>query len=200
MIKKRVFDSAYRSKWNANTPEREQKILRLLEEEDMGFEELHNKLRWSRQTLNLYLKALRKKGYIRLEEKGRRAINSLIRNNPDVARMLGWDRIPPDIRIRGRIELDKLDEEKFIEQWLNSVEFAFLNIIQDFMLIGERSEEADDNKTIRRLLAAHTQDLVEAVTFLGEVMAKRVRLGTLKPEKIWGVRNKMLKQIRDESE
>jgi len=166
----------------------------------MGFEELHNKLGWSRQTVNLYLKALRKKGYIRLEEKGRRAINSLIRNNPDVARMLGWDRIPPDIRIRGRIELDKLDEEKFIEQWLNSVEFAFLNIIQDFMLIGERSEEADDNKTIRRFLAAHTQDLVEAVTFLGEVMAKRVRLGTLKPQKIWGARNKMLKQIRAEME
>ena len=114
--------------------------------------------------------------------------------------MLGWDRIPPDIRIRGRIELDKLDEEKFIEQWFNSVEFAFLNIIQDFMLIGERREEADDNKFIRRFLAAHTQDLVEAVTFLGEVMAKRVRLGTLKPEKIYGVRNKMLEQIRDEME
>lgn len=203
----RIFSIKERSEWNPNSPERQQQIIRLLEEVDMGFNELLSELnlkmkalekkQWSRQTLTLYLKALEDKKWIIHGKK--RTPYSLNRRNPEVAEMLGWNRIPPDMRIRSRIELDKLDEEQFIANWLNSVKFSFLNIIQDFMLIGAKGEKLEIAETIEhRFLPAHTQDLIDVLASYGEKMIARIKLGTFDPNRVWEARNRLLEQIRNE--
>jgi predicted transcriptional regulator len=194
-----TFKDYDRTHWK-NVPKREVKIFRSLEDESKTFSDLLKWLGWGSQTLTVYLKNLEKKGCIEKKKRGRYAFYTLIRSNSYVRQMLGWDRQPSsDVRIHKRVELDRLDEEKFIQIWFNSVKFSFLNIIQDFMFLGEKTRESGENtdpiKTMRRFLEAHIQDLEDTITFQGEVMAKRVRRGTLKPERIWEVRNKLMKQI-----
>jgi hypothetical protein len=195
-----------RSSWNASKPEREQQILRLLEESDKGFMELLELLKkggrsWARQTLSLYLENLEKKGYIKRNTKGRRVTNALVRNNPYVARMLGWERVPSyTLNIKKRIVLNELDEEGFITEWVNSLEFSFLNILQDFLLIGEAKEDMGKKERLQRFLKAHIQDIIDTLTFQGEALVERVKLGKLDPKKVWQARNKLLEKIKHQME
>jgi hypothetical protein len=49
---------------------------------------------------------------------------------------------------------------------------------------------------IRRFTVAHLQGLVDVVTFYGDLLAERVRRGTLKPKKIMEVRKKVYQQTK----
>ena len=197
----KVYD---RTRWK-NYPKREIQIFRQLEDGSKTFSELFNELGWGSLTLTNYLKNLVEKGYIGREERGRNVFYTLIQSNTYVRQMLNLDRWPSnaaDVRIQKRIVLNELDEKKFIADWINSIKFCFLNVIQDYMLLGKRMRESEKEtnsvNTLRRFLEGHIQDMVDTINYQGAVMAKRVRLGTLNPDRIWEVRNKLLKQIKNE--
>ena len=164
-------------------------ILQSLEEEGRSFTELRKKVGWARQTLDLYLKALMEKGCVERREQGRRVIYSLNHHSPYVMKMLRRGRT----RMLRRVDLSMLYEEESVSMCLDSVNLSFLNILQDYMLMGEVSEESVKN--MHSFLEAHLSDLAEVTRNYGELMIDRIRSGSLKSEKIWETRNKMLSQI-----
>lgn len=202
MVKKK------KATWWKNSPKFEVKIFRRLEDGSKTFGELLKELRrgpqtCGTQTLTVYLKNLNKRGCVERKKRGRNVFYTLIRSNPYVRQRLGWDWLPgSDVRIYKRVELNRLDEDQFIASWLNSVKFSLLNIIQAYMLLGERAKESSEEtgsvKTLRNRLEGYVSDLVGTVTFHGEVMAKEITVGVLNPERIWEVRNKLKKQIDNE--
>jgi hypothetical protein len=176
-----------RSYWPGRNKERERHILRLLEVRDAGFDELHERLRWSgkkwgRQTLNVYLDTLKERGLIRRKHRGRKSI-SLVRENPEVAKLLSWN---PKIRIWGRQVLDELNEHEFIEDCIDSMKFCLLNIIEDYAVHGWVLEE---------LLPSHIQDLEDTVNFYGEKMSRLIESGKYKPDRIMEVKRELLQEI-----
>ena len=191
----------YNRRWWNNNPKLEVKIFRRLEDGSKTFGELLEMLRWGPQTLTNYLKNLTEKGCIKKKKRGRSAFYTLIRSHPYVRQRLSWDWLPgADLRIHKRTRLDRLNEEQFIAYWLHSIKFSFLNIIQAYMLLGKRTKESNQEtesiRKIRSFLEASVSDLADTVSFNGEVMVKEIKLGILKPEKIWRVRNKLLKEIK----
>lgn len=192
-------------RWWKNDQKRDRKIFRRLEDGSKTFGELQKMLRWGPQTLTNYLKNLTKDGCIEKKKRGRSVLYTLIRSHPYVRKMLGWDWLPgADVRVLKRVELDKLNEEEFIASWLNMVKFSFLNIIQGYLLLGQKTKEASKQETesiekIRDFLEASVSDLADTVSFNGEIMAKEIRHGKLNPDKVWKTRNKLLKEIKNSS-
>jgi len=193
----------YNKRWWKNDQKRDRKIFRRLEDWSKTFGELQKMLRWGPQTLTNYLKNLTKDGCIEKKKRGRRVHYTLIRSHPYVRKTLGWDWLPgADVRVLKRVELDKLNEEEFIASWLNTVKFSFLNIIQGYLLLGQKTKEASNQEAksiekVREFLEASVSDLADTISFNGEVMVKEIRRGKLNPDKIWETRNKLLKEIKD---
>lgn len=196
---------SYNKRWWKNDQKRDRKIFRRLEDGSKTFGELQKMLRWGPQTLTNYLKNLTKDGCIDKKKRGRSVLYTLIRSHPYVRKMLGWDWLPgADVRVLKRVELDKLNEEEFIASWLNMVKFSFLNIMQGYLLLGQKTKEASKQETesiekIRDFLEASVSDLADTISFNGEVMVKEIRRGKLNPDKIWKTRNKLLKEIKNSS-
>jgi len=199
----------YNTRWWENNPKVDMKMFWELEDGAKTFGQLLKTLGCGTQTLTNYLKNLGKEGKgcrkdcIERKKRGRTVFYTLIRSNAYVRQMLGWDWLPSaDVRIHKHVELDKLNEEQFIASWLSSIKFTFLNIIQVYMLIGKKTKESDKEtksiKMMRNFLEGYVSDLADTITFNGELMAKEIKLGILDPERIWEVRNKLLKQIKDE--
>ena len=120
-----------REKWNAGNIDRQKELLIKLSKGDSSFTELYESLKnsWARETLNVYLKDLVRKHYIRKVPRGKRNIYSLERDHPDVKELL--ERV--DIR-----ELYKIKSEReLIDDWIESMKFSLLNLIQCYMQIGE---------------------------------------------------------------
>ena len=196
-------------RWWENDPKVDVKIFWELEDGSKTFGQLLKTLGCGTQTLTNYLKNLGKAGKgcrkdcIERKKRGRTVFYTLIRSNAYVRQMLGWDWLPStNVRIHKRVELDKLNEEQFIASWLNSIKFTFLNIIQVYRLIGKKTKESNEDtdsiKMMHNFLEAYVSDLADTITYNGELMAKEIKLGILDPERIWEVRNKLLKRIKDE--
>jgi DNA-binding MarR family transcriptional regulator len=179
--------------WDAKTPEIQQRILRILERDGRGFNELLTELGIARQTLSLYLKRLVHDGWIMRHKQGRRVLYSLVASHPEVQRMLG-SVSTERLRIRGRVRLDGLDEEDYVKQWIHSLKFPLLNILNDYLAL---SRGIGDPERIRRLVEAHASDLTEVSIYYGELMVKRIRGGTLDPGKIVKVRDRLQKELMD---
>jgi len=188
--------------WTADDPAREAAIIRVLCEGDKGFMEIFNGLKlgkrgWGRQTLNLYLKELTLKGCIRRVRRGKREIYSLDVNNPYVRKVIGR------VRIRGRVELNRLNEGEYVSDWLNSIEFAFLNVMQDYVYIGRGQKQLKSlgdgrTVTVEDVLRSHLSDMVEVARIYGQLLAERIARGELDLEELWRIRDGRLRQILEQ--
>jgi hypothetical protein len=193
----------YNKRWWKNDQKRDRKIFRRLEDGSKTFGELLKMLRWGPQTLTNYLKNLTQKGCVEKKKHGRCVLYTLIRSNLYVRQTLGWDWLPgADVRVHKRVELDKLNEEQFIASWLNTVKFSFLNIIQGYLLLGQKTKESSPQEIksiekIRDFLEASVSDLADAVSFNGEIMVNEIRCGKLNPDRIWKTRNKLLEEVKN---
>ena len=122
-----------REKWNAGNIDRQKELLIKLSKGDSSFTELYESLKrgWARETLNVYLKSLVRKQYIKRVPKvpgGSRMIYFLVRDHTDVKDIL--ERV--DLR-----ELhEKMSERELLDDWIESMNFSLLNIIQTYMEMG----------------------------------------------------------------
>ena len=181
-------------KWNAGTEFRKQQIIRLLEGGDKSFSELHRKLRsgkhgWARATLTICLcQMLTEEHSIKKEQKkpkAKRKVYSLVKDHPQVAERLKWNRlIDPNLK--------QLDEEGFIASWLNSLKFAFAALLNDLIVIGHWRDE----KKLEDQMQSDIGDFVEFLNSNGNILVERMRLGTLKPEKLREIQREMLVQVK----
>ena len=188
--------------WKTDNVERQTMIMMILAEGNKGFDKiskdikLHSK-EWGRQTLNLYLENMIGKGYIKKVRQGKkREIYTLNRENYYVQEML------PRRIVHRRLILEELGEEEFIREWLNSIKFAFLNILQDYMLIGEGKDILKDRGSnevipIDHILTSHLSDLLDVVKVYGHLLEKRIKEGNIDPKKVWDVRNKLSEEIKE---
>lgn len=186
--------------WRAENPAREAAIIRILYGGDKGFNEIREeskigRKKWGKRTLSLYLDSLMEKGCIKQVKHEKRMIYSLNKDNDYVMQILGH------VRVCGLIDLTKLNEEEFVTDWLNSIKFTFLNVLQDYMVIGEGVKELqrkEDRYTIsiERIMEAHLSDMIETTRKYGQSLVQRIERKELEPNKIWGIRNRLLDDIR----
>jgi hypothetical protein len=99
-----------------------------------------------------------------------------------------------DIRVYSRIELDELDAEALIQDWINALRSVFLNILGDYVLLGKKRKD-EDNELVRRILQVHMQDFVDAADFYGEILSRRLQAGTIKLGRIKEIQDRMRKDI-----
>jgi hypothetical protein len=173
--------------------------LRQLRKGGRSFTLLLKALKWGSQTLSLYLDALEKKGCIASKKNGRNVTYVLIRSNPYVAKAL---KLPTpllhDVRIMKRDKLYKLDEEIFVDNWLNSLKFAFLNLLRDYTLLGKKTTREETKDILSRILQVEIEDISDINKAYGQVLTRRVGAGTIKPIKIQEIRGRMQKEVRNQ--
>jgi len=182
-------------KWNAGNIDRQKELLIKLSKGDSSFTELYDSLKsgWARETLNVYLKGLVTKKYIKKVPRGKRKIYSLERGHPYVKELL--ERV--DIR-----ELYKIKSEReLLDDWIESMKFSLLNLIQCYMQIGEdvkkpRSRGTEATVPIENFLAGYLSDLVEICKYYGEFLAVGIEMEDLDPKKVWDARNELLDKIK----
>ncbi len=183
-------------KWNAGNLDRQKELLIKLSKGDRSFTELYESLKnsWARETLNVYLKGLVKKGYIRKVPRGKRKIYALERAHPDVIELL--ERV--DIRDLYEIK----SERELIDDWIESMKLSLLNLIHYYI------QEGEDVKTLKswgngigtipieRFLSAYLSDLVEICKYYGEFLADGIKYGDLDSNIAWEARNEILEEIK----
>jgi hypothetical protein len=188
-----------RSRWKNTTPEREVALFRQLRRGGRSFTFLFEALKWGSQTLAFYLDTLESKGYIAGKKHGRGVTYALVESNPYVTKMLKLPTpIVHDVRIFKRVELDKLDEEAFVNDWLNSMKFVFLNLLRDYTFLGKKNLKDEANEILRRILQVEIQDLADTVEAYGQVLTRGVQAGTIKPERIQEIRVRMQKEVKNQ--
>jgi DNA-binding HxlR family transcriptional regulator len=181
--------------WNAATELRKKQIIWLLDGGDKSFSELHRKLRsgkhgWARATLTICLREMQYKEHsIKKEKKkpkGKREVYSLVKDHPQVAERLNWNlHIDPNLQ-------QQLDEEGFIASWLNSLKFAFVALLNDLTILGQWRDE----KKLEDQMQSDIENFVEFLNFNGNILVERIRLGTLKPEKLREIQREMLAEVK----
>lgn len=190
-----------RDMWKADTPERRKTILMQLMGGEKRFTELHSAIKqesrigWAKQTLNLYLKALVEEGCVKRVKSGKSVTYSLERDHPYIGQMLG------NVLIHGRIDLLELDERSLIEEWIGSIKFTLLNVIQYYMLIGKGKEELRNRSSgatmpIGHFLEEYLSDMFGVCRFYGKVLVKGIGDGSLDSERVWDERNRILEEIK----
>lgn len=181
--------------WNASDPEKRKRIIKQLIDGDKGFNEICELVGMGRQTLNIYLKYLVREKYIKRVRQGKFVIYSLEINHPYVLSLLGR------VRILGRIELQSLDAGEFIKQWISSIEFAFLNVLQCYIQIGIGSKKlksvaGGSTRPIEKFLEEYLMDMSEVCQFYGEFLSDKIQRGEIEPEKMWSERNQLLARLK----
>ena len=174
-----------RSTWKAQNPERKLQILRVLDEKERGFDDILNRLNklpripeekeWNRPTLTVYLYVMVKEGWLNHEDK-RKTPYFLNRKNPDVMEEIGYRKDTLEItRTKGRVNLFGLYEDQFIRQWRASLNFAFLNIIKDYAMLGKAQANKSPKEKIQQHIQTDIQDMIDVIASYGEVMVKRIK-------------------------
>jgi len=173
-------------KWKAENLDKQKEILIKLSRGDRGFTELYNSLKssWARETLNVYLKELVRKHYIRKVPRvsgGKRKIYHLERDHPHVKEILERIGIKELYTIKSEVEL--------LDDWVKSLKFSLINIIQCYMWIGEGFKELSSTGNgatipIENLLSEHLSDLIETCKYHGEYLAEEIKIGTLDRTKV----------------
>ncbi len=181
--------------WSASDPEKRSRIIKQLIDGDKGFNEICDLVGMGRQTLNVYLKYLVREKYIKRTRQGKSVIYSIERDHPYVLSLLNR------VRILRKIKLSGLDAEEFLMQWIRSIEFAFLNVIQDYIQMGAgvtelKSRAGGHTRPIEKFLEEHLSDMSEVYQFYGEFLSDRIRRGEIEPEKMWTARNQLLSRIK----
>jgi hypothetical protein len=189
-------------KWDADTYDRKRAIVRILYQKDDTFNNilsrlnewwkaLGNKGKWSKNTLSLYLDAMEEDGWI--THKKRKSPYSLNKHIPEVAKML------PRIQIRGRVNLDELDAKEFIQNWRNSFDFTFLNIVKDYTMLGKAEVSGNSQDKIQQITQEHIQDIIDIIAFYGDTMVKRMvnADAMMEEEKIREVLGELQKEATD---
>jgi hypothetical protein len=186
-----------RSRWKNTTPKREVELFRQLRQEGKSFTFLFKALGWGSQTLTFYLKTLKSKGYITSKEHGRNVTYALVKSNPCVAKALKL-KTPTsyDIRIFKRGTLGKLDEEAFIANWLNSIKFAFLNLLRDYTLLGKKTMKEETKELLRRILQVEIEDIDDINKAYGQVLTRMVQAGTIEPSRIQEIRVRIHGEVK----
>jgi hypothetical protein len=185
-----------RSWWKNTDAKREIKLFRKLVQGGKSFTDLFKELGWGSQTLTFYLKTLESTGCIASKKHGRNVTYALVKSNPYVMKMLKLS-TPSihDFRIFNRVALDKLDEETFINDWLNSIRFAFLNLLRDYALLGKKNAKEETSEFLRRLLQVDIEDLVDIIDAYGQVLTRRMRAGTIRLERIQEIRLRIQEEV-----
>jgi hypothetical protein len=144
------------------------------------------------------LKTLERKGYIASKKNGRNVTYTLVKHNPYVAKMIKLPiPLPHDVRIFNHTRLDKMDEEEFIDDWLNSIKFAFLNLLREYTLLGKKNTNEQNSEILRRILQVEIEDLTDIVRTYGQVLTRMVQAGTVKPARIQEIRSRMQEEVRN---
>ena len=177
--------------WKASDPEKRSRIVKQLIDGDKGFNEICGLVGMGRQTLNIYLKYLVQEKCIKRVRHGKYVIYSLERDHPYVLSLTGR------VQSLGRINLSSLDAEEFLTQWISSIEFAFLNVVQDYIQLGMgvtelRSVAGGPTRPVDSFLEEHLSDMSEVCQFYGEILSDRIRCGELEPEKMGIARSQRL--------
>ena len=188
------------SKWKPSNLERQKAILMKLWMGDLSFTELlkslkRGKMSWSRQTLTVYLQAMIEEDRVKRVGLGKRKIYAIERDSPFVGELLGR------LRVMGKVELNGLSAGEFLTQWLNSLEFAFMNMIPYYIAVGRGVEEVRSiaggaSLPMEQLLAGYLSDMNEVCQFYGEVLSERIRRGELEPERMWDARDQLLERLK----
>ena len=188
-----------RSRWKNTTPKREVALFRLLEQGGRSFTFLFEALKWGSQTLTFYLETLEGKGYISSKKHGRNVTYALVKSNPYVAKMLKLSAPPDhDVRVFNRATLDELDADAFINDWLNSMKFTFVNLLRDYTFLGKKDVEETTKEILRRILQVETQDLTDIVNAYGQVLTARIQAGTIKLKRIEEFCERMQEEVRNQ--
>lgn len=177
------------SVWKTENPERDKEILIWLTTGPQSFTELYDSLKaesslgWSTQTLTLYLKKLVQEGCVAKVPRGKREIYRIVRDSPIVSEFLGR------IRIRGRINLNELNEEELLEEWLGSVKFSLVNVVKGYTIKGRgikvlKSISNGATLPTEKLLEEYLSDMLAVTQFYGRVLVEGVSSGRLDPEKV----------------
>jgi len=180
------------AKWNAGNRDRQKELLIKLSKGDRSFTELYVSLKnsWARETLNVYLKGLVREGYIRKVPRGKRKIYSLERAHPYVIELL------ERVDIRDLYEI--ISERELIDDWIESMKFSLLNLIQYYIQEGEGVRTLKswgngiDTIPIEHYLSGHLSDLVEICKYYGEFLADGIKYGDLNSKIVWEARNEIL--------
>ncbi len=178
--------------WKPENRERRKAIISILLESDRSFSELHrilamNEKKWSPNTLSLYLGGLIEDGCIKKVFRGKREIYHVMKDSPEVVAIL--KRL---ILLRGAIELPALNEKEHLGLWIESMNFALLNVFQCYMEMGMGEREKKSEGTgaivpIENLLNEYLGDLVDVCRFYGTALVRGMAGRLLDTKEIWGV-------------
>lgn len=177
------------SGWKTDNQDRIKEILVWLTKGDQSFTQLYNSMKaegsmgWSRQTLNLYLQSLIQEGCVTKVPRGKREIYRIMRDSPIVSDFLGR------VRIKGRINLNELDERELLEDWLSSVKFTLINVVRGYTIMGRGVKvlkSIGDGATLptEKLLEEYLSDMLAVTHFYGRVLVEGVSSGRLDPDKV----------------
>ncbi len=187
--------------WEASDLEKRNKILRLLIEGGKCFNELYEIAGMGRQTLNIYLKYLVREKYIKRKRKGKFVFYSLDINHPDVLSLLERERKLNDIDFSS---FDATRARYFLTSWLNSLEFAFLNIVQYYIQVGMGGLPELEKITggpqgpIEQLMQEYIFDMNEVCQLYGELLSKKIQSREIKPEMMLTARHQLLERLKND--
>ena len=168
------------------TEKRKKLIVRLLDEGSKSFSELHRKLRpgrhgWSKVTLTLCLRQMEKEEHsIKKEPKGKRWVYTLVKNHSLMARRLS---VPVDLNLK------QLDEKAFITSWCNSLNFAFAAFLNNLTMLAQ----SNDTEKLEDQMQSDIEDFTDVLNLVGNILAKKIKTGTFKPEKLRESREEILR-------
>ena len=187
-----------RNVWNPVSNEKKKRIILKLFHGDMGFTELWESLRrgtkgMAKQTLNIYLKELRQTGCVKNVQRGRWPIYSLVREHTyvdDLLKRVGFEEL---VKIKSEREL--------LDDWIESMKFSLLNLIQIYMQMGKGIEILTSLGNgafinLENLRDEYLSDLIEICQYWGDFLADGIKIGNLDPEIVWEVRNEILEEIK----
>jgi DNA-binding transcriptional ArsR family regulator len=200
------------TKWRPTKPEIRAKILRALADKKTE-PELWGRKSWkdtwsevkdtikSRTTLSLYLQALVDEGHVIKEGEGRRTYYALM-NTEYVERVLVGVS-GGKVRRYGTVDLTKLNEEQFVRVVHNAMGMGLSVILHDYMLAGEEmksgKEEQRAFEDLRPFFDSHYSNLSYILDFCSRVMARRIREGSFRLDRLWKAKQDFSRELEKES-
>jgi hypothetical protein len=185
-------------KWTAPDPEKRFKILKVLSDKDLMFDDIlqalnelptiPDKKNWNRQTLTVYLWVMQEDGWI--NHGNRKTPYSINKNSRDAMDALGTR-----VLFKGRANLLDLKTEQFIRDWRASLDFSFLNIVKDYWLLGKAEAKGTPKDKIQQITQAHINDMVLVIAEYGTTMVKQIKSGEMEEGEI----AKAVKDLQEET-
>jgi len=177
-----------RSKWKAPNEEKRLQILKVLSDKNRKFNDILERLnelprtpdkkKWNRTTLTVYLWLMTNEGWIKHSSRG--APYSINKANSAAMSLLN-----SRILFKGRTNLKELNEKQFISDWRASLDFAFFNIVKNYVLLGRAKIRRAPQEKILQITQASINDMVYLVAEYGSVMVKQITNNEMKEKQIF---------------